>query len=242
MKLLTIDIETSPYLSWHWGLYNQNFQPVQIVKKPEILCFAAKFLDDKHTYYASIHDLGRTEMLKLAHELLSQADVVLHYNGERFDIRRLNTEFLRLGLFEPAPSQHIDLLKVVRKRFDLPYNRLDEVLKELGLGGKIKHEGWPLWFKFMEGDEKAYQTMKRYNIADVTKLEKAYKKIRGWIKAHPNASLFDGNGCPNCGSAKLQRRGFRTTVTGAYQRYFCSNCGAWPSDTKRAHGVGIRGS
>ena len=38
------DIETSPMLSYHWGIWNQNINTDDIVKHWSILCFSAKWL------------------------------------------------------------------------------------------------------------------------------------------------------------------------------------------------------
>ena len=42
-----------------------------------------------------------------------------------------------------------------------------------------------------------------------------------------NAALFAESVCVNCGSLNLQKRGSARTKTMEYQRYQCSDCGAW---------------
>src|SRR5690606_40576567 len=135
----------------------------------------------------------------------------------RFDLPRLNTEFVMMGLTPPAPYRSIDLLKVVRQNFQFTSNKLAYVSEQLGLTGKVKHEGHELWIKCMAGDPKAWAKMKKYNVQDVRLLEELYEKPKPWIKAHPNWGLYSDTQdtvCPTCGSADLAGRGVRGTATG----------------------------
>jgi DNA-directed RNA polymerase subunit RPC12/RpoP len=71
--------------------------------------------------------------------------------------------------------------------------------------------------------------MRRYNKADVVLTEKVYDRLRPWISAHPHMGLWSGEEhvCGNCGSDRLQRRGFKATAISTYQQYQCQACGAW---------------
>ena len=175
-------------------------------------------------------------MLEGIHGLLEDADAVVHYNGNKFDMPTLNKEFLIHKMTPPPPIKQIDLLRVVKSQFRFPSNKLDYVAQRLGLGKKNHHEGHTLWIKCMAGDKKAWQIMKDYNIQDVILLEKLYKKLLPWIKQPINLSLMkkDRNGfvCPTCSKPNLLSKGFRYTTTGAYQRYQCKACGAYSSDTR----------
>src|SRR5690606_41747736 len=88
-------------------------------------------------------------MVKEAHRLLSAADAVIHFNGQRFDIPHLNREFVEAGLTPPSPYSQIDLLKVVKKNFRFPSNKLDYVTKKLGLDHKVQNGGHQLSVKGM---------------------------------------------------------------------------------------------
>ena len=188
------------------------------------------WLKETEIFYASLHENGKKDMLDEVHVLLEEADVVIHYNGTRFDIPTLNQEFLDMNMGAPATFQQIDLLKTARNRFRLPSNSLNYVSRFLGVGSKVKHKGMELWRDCMAGDDKAWAVMKRYNIGDITLLEKVYNKFLPWIANHPNFGLFmDTNEqvCPNCGSTHTVKRGFYYTKTMRYQRYKCKACGSW---------------
>ena len=241
-RILSVDIETSPVVAHAWGLFKQNIAISQIIERPRTMCFGAKFLDERKVHYYSEHDHEPDVMFHAAHALLSEADIVMHYNGDRFDLPRLNTEFVMMGLTPPAPYRSIDLLKVVRQNFQFTSNKLAYVSEQLGLTGKVKHEGHELWIKCMAGDPKAWAKMKKYNVQDVRLLEELYEKLKPWIKAHPNWGLYSDTQdtvCPTCGSADLERRGFTVKTTGKYQRFRCRGCGTWPTATQRVSGVTI---
>jgi len=233
LKILLLDIESSPNTAHVWGLWQQNVSINQLMESSYVLCYAAKWLGQKDVLFDSVHQSRPKTMLKGIHALLNDADAVVHYNGTKFDIPTLNKEFLLHSFNPPSPYKQIDLLRVVRSNFRFPSNKLDYVAQRLGLGKKHEHEGHELWVKCMNGDKDAWKRMEKYNIQDVVLLESLYGTLLPWIKSHPNHNLFlDGHRCPNCASTNLQRRGSAISTTGAYQRYQCRDCGTWSQGTK----------
>jgi DNA polymerase elongation subunit (family B) len=233
MKILLLDIETSPNTAHVWGLWQQNVSINQLMESSYVLCYAAKWLGEEDIYFDSVHQSKPKSMLKGIHALLDSADAVIHYNGTKFDIPTLNKEFLLTKLLPPSPYKQIDLLRVVRSNFRFPSNKLDYVSQRLGLGKKHAHEGHELWVKCMNGDKDAWKRMEEYNIQDVVLLESLYDNLLPWIKNAPNRNLYtDYTGCPTCGSLHLQKRGTAVSTTGSYQRYQCKACGSWSQGTK----------
>jgi DNA polymerase elongation subunit (family B) len=233
MRILLLDIETSPNTAHVWGLWQQNVSINQLMESSYVLCYAAKWLGEDDIYFDSVHQSKPKIMLKGIHALLESADAVIHYNGTKFDIPTLNKEFLLTKLLPPSPYKQIDLLRVVRSNFRFPSNKLDYVSQRLGLGKKHAHEGHDLWVKCMNGDKDAWKRMEEYNIQDVVLLESLYDNLLPWIKNAPNRNLYqDIAGCPTCGSTRLQKRGVAVSTTGAYQRYQCRDCGSWAQGTK----------
>jgi predicted RNA-binding Zn-ribbon protein involved in translation (DUF1610 family) len=225
-----LDIETAPNTVFTWGLFNQNISLNQIVKPGYTLCWAAKWKDGKEIMFSSMDGDGETVMVQRIHDLLSEADAVVHYNGKRFDIPKLNAEFIKLGYSPPSTYKQIDLLTVARGQFKFASNKLDFVAQHLGIGGKVEHKGMSLWVGCMEGCSKAWRLMERYNKQDVRLLPKLYKKLLPWIMNHPNYALYintDRPTCTNCGSTKVQSRGKQCTSTQKYTRFQCLDCGKW---------------
>ena len=229
MKILLLDIETSPLTAYTWGLWNQNIPIKAIVDSGSVLCWSSKWLGESKIMFQSIYKSGKDKMLSNIHQLLDEADCVVHYNGSRFDIPTLNKEFIEANMPPPAPYSQVDLLKVARKQFRFPSNKLDYVGKALNVGGKLEHEGYDLWIKCMANDKAAWKRMEEYNKQDVLLLEKVYNRMLPWIEGHPNHGIIDNKAycCPKCGHDTVIRRGFSYTLSGKYQRYQCKGCGAW---------------
>ena len=228
MRILHLDIETSPHKVYCWGLWQQDIQIDNIVEAGRTLCWAAKWHGKPGVIFNSVHHAKPKVMLEQIYQLIEQADAVVHYNGTKFDMPTLNKEFLLHGFKPPAPYKQIDLLHTARRAFRFPSNKLDYIAQQLGLGSKTKHKGMGLWLECMEGDDKAWRTMERYNKQDVKLLEKLYSKLLPWITTHPNFAMYDDSTrpkCTRCGSQKVTKRGTEHTKTQSYQRYKCEDCG-----------------
>lgn len=235
MKILIVDIETSPHLSWHWGRWKQNIPHKQTVKESRLLCWAAKWYGQKRVYFNSSWTHGKEFMLRTLWELMDEADVVMGYNSKKFDVKRINSEFIRMGWEQPSPYEQIDLLLQVRKHFGLSSNKLDDVLSELGLENKQSNSGFDLWIDVMDGKRKAQAEMKSYNMQDVRVTEDLYENIKGWITPHPNWGLFindDDPVCITCGSQNVVKHKVRRTKVRVYQQYHCNDCGAYARGRK----------
>ncbi len=233
MRILLIDIETSPNTAFVWGIWDQNISLNQLIESSEILCYAAKWFGDSNIIFDSKHASSMGDMLAGLRQLLESADVVVHYNGARFDIPVINREFLKFGYTPPAPYKQVDLYKVAKYHFKFLSNKLDYICQYLGLGKKAP-SGMELWVGCMNGDKDAWDKMERYNKMDVELLESLYIKMRPWITNHPNQGAYQaepGHICPNCAGSRLQRRGFAVTTTRKYQRYVCQDCGHWSRST-----------
>jgi hypothetical protein len=242
MKILAIDIETSPNLADVWGLWNQNISLSQLRESSRTMCFGAKFIGERKSFFFSEFHNGYSDMVAAAHDLMSTADVLVHWNGKKFDVPTLNKEILLEDLAPPAPFKELDLMLECRKHFRFPSNKLDYVANILGLGSKVKHEGHILWQKCLTGDKDAWRKMKTYNMQDVYLLEGIYNKTLPWLN-HPHRGLYAGieTSCPNCPSADSRREGYAYLETGKYQRYQCLGCGKWFRGTKRVDSVNTKG-
>jgi DNA polymerase elongation subunit (family B) len=232
MKILDIDIETAPHTVHVWGLFKQNIAINQIMDTGRVLCFAWRWRGEPGGVQFISELEGRSKMLTKAHMLLDQADIVVTYNGKKFDIPTLNKEFLEAGMGPPSPYKQVDLYRTARSQFRFASNKMDHLAKELGIKTKVRHSGHDLWVRCMAGDKKAWAKMERYNKRDVLILDKLYTKLLPWITNHPNVALYttptsDKPVCPNCGSTKLISRGHAYTKSFAYRRYSCNNCSTW---------------
>ena len=232
-KILLFDIETSPLISYTWGLWEQNV--IDVKQEWFIMSVAWKWLGEKTTHVEALPDLDlykkdRTNDLGLIiklHELFDEADIIIGHNGDQFDIKKVQSRFLYHKMKPVSPFKTIDTLKIARKYFKFDSNKLNYLSKVLGIGQKVKTGGFDLWLDCLSGDKKAWSLMKTYNKQDVVLLEKVYLKLRPWMTSGTKININKYE-CQSCGSSKIQRRGPSVCGGGIIrQRLQCQECGKW---------------
>jgi hypothetical protein len=245
MRTLILDIETRPNLAYLWELWgDQSVSPKQLVEEKRMMCFAAKWLGSGETVFRSTFHDGKVSMVMAVWSLLDEADVVVHFNGKRFDMPHINREFLTHQFPPPSPYRQVDLFRTVKSVFKFPRNSLAYVAHELGLAEKGDTGGFELWLDCMAGDAAAWDRMRDYNCQDVTVTEALHDRLLPWIPSYPSHAAYQGaDVCPQCGSPNLVREGHAYTQGGSYQRYRCSvpACGRWSRATRRDTGTQIVG-
>ncbi len=231
-RILTIDIEFFPGTAYWWSALDQFLPTERYITTPRLACFAAKWLGDKEVLFHDERE-GAGPMAQAAWDLLTEADVVITYNGHRYDLPHLNETFADHGLGPAAPFKHVDLIKTNKQRFALPSRKLDYLAGRLGVGSKMKHEGFDLWRKCMDGDTKAWDTMRRYNMQDVRITERVYLQLLPWLDGQTHIGVIGGANkgwaCPQCGSTVTAWHKKVRAFVREYQLYRCDNptCRAW---------------
>jgi DNA polymerase elongation subunit (family B) len=242
-KTLIIDIETSPIKAYTWGpKWETNI--VDFIEYGQVISYSAKWLRGKQEtkglcdykgYKPGVID--DKKIIVDLHTLLDESDIVVAQNGIDFDLKYLNTRFLKHGLPPPSPYKVVDTKREAKKYLRLPSNKLDDMGSYFGLGKKLEHEGFPLWLKCEAGNKAAWAKMKRYNAQDVKLTEEVYLKLRPFMKSHPNLGSFaEAAVCVQCGSAELQKRGYSRTTSSVFQRFQCTSCGSWGRSTVKEKG------
>jgi DNA polymerase elongation subunit (family B) len=227
-RIVAIDIETSQHIVGVFDLHDPGFiSPDQIIEPSRILMASAHVLGERSARVYTEHR-GHKAMLRGIRREMEQADLILTYNGNRFDLPRLAGEFETHGIPQPKPFASIDLYQTVRG-LKLASGKLGYVAPVLGVGEKIKHDGLPLWRAVAAKDPSAVRKMAEYCARDSSVLLPMYLRLRHRIKNHP---VLSDTGCPSCGSDKLQSRGHRLTKTARIERLECQNCGSWPDGTR----------
>jgi DNA polymerase elongation subunit (family B) len=244
-RLLVIDIETSPSHSYHWGLFKQNISLPQLIEPGRVICWAAKWHGEKKIEFKSEFHDSHHEVIHRAHQLLCEAQAVIHYNGQSFDVPHLNRMFALAQLPPPSPFLQIDLLRTVRKQFRFLSNKLDHVTEQFGLSGKMHTTSFETWVKCLEGDEQAWSVMRKYNKQDVVTTDELYQRILPWISNHPHIGLLTEQTledcCNKCGSTDLIREGYAHTSVSTFAQYRCRKCGGWSRGKKAVARVDARG-
>jgi hypothetical protein len=239
-KICYYDLENSPSLGWYYDRYKEG----NIVADEQdwfMLSFAWTWGDEKKVHCKALCDYpgyakdktDDSHLVKDLWKIFDEADILIAHNGDRFDRRKSNSRFLGLGLPPPSPYKTIDTLKIARRQFMQGSNSLQSLGEFLGLGGKLPTTGWHTWRGCIDGDQKAWNALKRYNKRDVILGRAVYKKLLPWTHNHPDLRVWSGKAsCRNCGSHKLQMRGEERTLTTIKQRYQCQSCNHWGSVPK----------
>lgn len=236
-----LDIETSPNVVLQWDLRSVQPTPVSMLVEPgQVLCFGWKH-DQEKTLFTSVQDLSHEEMIWQAHQVLTETDILVTYNGDRFDIPWLNASFLKYKMPPPSPYKSLDLYKIA-KRFQLPSRKLGYFSQYLGFEGKLQNSGIDLWTRCLAGDKRAWAEMRKYNIQDVELLPSITEELRAWFPQSINLGVYSGTDvCPSCGGSDLVKEGITPLVAGRYQRYSCRTCGRWSrSSRKLPEGTNLR--
>lgn len=229
-KLLFIDIEWKPAVAYVWKMWDENISPAQLIDEGGLLCFCAHWDGDKHFHFYSEWEHGKEGMAKAAKAFLEEADAVVTYNGDKYDLPKIMGEIALAGMVPPPKPSSIDVLKSVKK-LGFVMNRLAYIGPLLGAGKKVKHEGFQLWRDVVEGSETAQKKMTRYCIQDVKVLVNLYKRILPFIQNHPHMGA-SAQECGACGSNHVQKRGSRRTKYFSIQRLHCQDCGSWQDGTR----------
>lgn len=229
-KILMLDIETAPIEARVWGIWDVNVGTNQITRDWFVLSFCAKFYEEDTVYYLDqrysnpIEDDG---MLMVAiHHLMSEADIVVGHNLDKFDMKKLNTRFLKHGLGSVGFVKQVDTLKIVKRFFGITSNKLDYVAKFLGLEGKLssrKFQGQELWNACLANNQEAWDEMESYNKQDVLVLEKVFKELLHWDRSINLTPYLEENTC-TCGSTEFIRHSYRVTNASKFMVYKCASC------------------
>jgi len=235
-RILLFDIETFANLGWVWGKYEQNV--IRFKDHWFIISFAYKWVDENKIYSYSLPSFSLykkepkndRELCRKLWELFNEADIVVAHNGRAFDVKKSMARFIQHEFKPPAPFKVVDTKLVAKRYFKFDSNRLDDLGQYLGLGEKIKHEGFTMWLDCVERKNmKAWKKMTLYNRQDIILLSKIYLKMRPWTDNHPNSNTIMGttSNCPVCSSEKTQRRGFAVNRVTRFQKFQCQDCGSW---------------
>lgn len=237
VKVVYWDIETSLQPVAVFQLANNDWiDPSAILQERYVICASwqvegeskmrtVSVLDDPERYKKNPHD--DYHVIKTLHAMLSDVDVLIHHNGDSFDLRYVETRCLVHGFDPLPPITTIDTYKVAKSRFMLNSNKLDYIARLLKIGAK-KGTAPGLWIRVLNGERQAVVEMLDYNKHDVALLKKVFNKLRPYVNNHINRQLLDGNnGCPRCGSHKVQSRGSHRAIARTYRRWQCQSCRGW---------------
>lgn len=245
-RVLVMDIERRPGLAKVFDprVSGGYISPRNFVEWPRTICAAGRWYGEKSVMFtAEWQEGGHDGMTRELWRWFDEAEIVVTFNGVRFDEPHLRTDWLQLGLNPPRPWKSVDLYRTV-KQFGFESKSLDSVTRRLGRPGKQLHYDMQLAEDCVRGDEKAQRRMQRYNRGDVELTEWLYDRLRPWIHNHPMIGPLGSDAkCNRCGSDQLDReQGTYRAVVIDYVLYRCRNCGGhvrggWHSRAAQTRGV-----
>lgn len=241
-RILLADIETSPIISYTWGIFDQQVSLNQIKQDWHLLSFSAKWLGSSKIIYKDQRNkkdiTDDTDLLKEIWKLLDEADIVITQNGKKFDIKKLNARFIIKGFQPPSSFKQIDTLVLAKKYFGFTSNKLEYLSNTLNKKYKKQTKrhfaGFDLWKECLKGNIKAWKEMEKYNKYDVLSLEEVYNKLIPWDNSI-NFNIYKSDPTDiqcKCGNRSFVRNGFAYTAKGKFQRYRCEKCGSETRDTQ----------
>ena len=235
-QTLLIDIESSPSLGWVWKKWQTDV--IAFEKDWRVLSFSWMWLGEKRPQVLALPDFpgykknpdSDRDLVTEAWKLMDEAQVIIAHNIN-FDVKKLQARMAFWGLNPPSPFAQVDTLKMARRSFAFQSNKLGELCTHLGIGAKEDNGGMATWFGAMQGDEKAWTRLKKYNAQDVRLLRDLFLKLRPWDSSGPNVALLSGelDACPKCGSKNLTKQGFKYNRTTVKQQFKCNDCQGWSS-------------
>jgi len=236
-KLTYLDIETTPNEGYFWRCgYKISIQPNNISRERAMIC-AAWAHDDGKIEVADdliLWDNGVIDdslIVKKLAEAVEDSTILVHHNGDKFDIPWINARLRYHGYDTIGPKRSIDTYKVVKSKYNMNSFRLDYVAKYFGVGRKIKSD-YQWWVDIMEDNENcdaSFAKMVKYNKMDVEVLRDVFKVIEPDITYNWYNIIEDINDpCVGCGhEGPHQHRGVVPNQTTGYERYTCKSCGKW---------------
>lgn len=247
-RIVLWDIETVQNLVATFTLWERSGLSLphrNVLQERYIVCASWKDLNEKRVHSVSVLDdpkryrknpFDDQHVVETLHEVLAEADVIVAHNGDQYDTKFTEGRILYHGLSPLPPLTKIDTKTVAKNRFNLNSNRLDYLGLYLGVGKK-KEIDPQRWLDILSQGPKAVEAIRemvRYNKQDILLLEKVFHKLRPYVPNHVNRQLFgEFEGCPRCGSRKVQSRQgreYHRTTTRVYPKFQCQECGGWFRD------------
>lgn len=243
LKWLLIDTE--------WTFANGNFFPS---KKPQFIaasrikhrqfCCNASWMWDHQVSVQSVSVLDDRKQFEenfrndkvvavAMHKVMSEADVIVAHNLDRFDLPMLNVIFALYGLGPIPEKKMIDTLKAARNNFRFAGNGLDDLLKFFGHAGKAEK---PDWDKLTDGNEAEIKKSIKYCNRDVKGLQIVLHILKPYMKNLPKprvikqpklrkqVNFYGIECCDACGSKMLRNKGLENSGNKPYPSVRCMEC------------------
>lgn len=237
-RILFWDLESSLMQGYFFGMWQQNISMRRINKQTHLLAATWGFNDGEVQGVRVTPEQVKTgddlEVVVKMIDAINSADLIVTFNGKKFDQKLLNVRALFWGLPPIRPVKHIDLMEQAKRNFKFPSNSMQNISLYLGENGKIATSGSNLWekcFEYWNRDtcEEALEELFVYGKQDIVATRDLYKRMQGWMKGVPNLGLItnevSGNitlRCTHCASDDVFPIDRKTyTASSCFDLYRC---------------------
>jgi DNA polymerase elongation subunit (family B) len=239
-RTLIWDLESSLLEGYFFRIWQENIPMRRIKKQAHLLSASFAFNDGQVQGYRLTPEQVKTgddfDVVCKVVEAVNNCDLMVTFNGKRFDVKLLNTRALFWGLPPVKAPKHIDLFEQSKRVFKFPSNSMQNVSMYLGENGKLETSGSNLWERCAEWEnyeecEKALIEMVTYGNQDIEATRDLYKRFQGWMKGVPNLGVITNEvtenktlRCIHCGSDNVFPLDQKTyTSVSSFDLYRCGN-------------------
>ena len=228
LNILYFDLESSLMGTLTFGLWNQNISGNRITKHSHLLSNSWAFNDElPQGVRLTPEDVAEGNDLLVVVDTIraiEKADLIISFNGKKFDVPLLKTRALLHGLPPIKFPPHLDLMQEAKRNFRFPSNSMQNISLYLGEHGKLATSGRNLWercYNHSNYDDcnDALAQMLEYGLRDIDATRDLHKRMQGWFKSPVNIGLItkEINGvntkdnhtllCPHCASKDIDKIG-----------------------------------
>ena len=239
-RVLIWDLESSLLEGYFFRIWQENIPMRRIKKQAHLLSASFAYNDESVQGFRLTPEQVKTgddfDVVCKVVEAVNNCDLMITFNGKRFDVKLLNTRALFWGLPPVKAPKHIDLFEQSKRVFKFPSNSMQNVSMYLGENGKLETSGSNLWERCAEWEnyeecEKALIEMVTYGNQDIEATRDLYKRFQGWMKGVPNLGVITNEvtenktlRCIHCGSDDvfpLDQKAY--TSVSSFDLYRCGN-------------------
>jgi uncharacterized protein YprB with RNaseH-like and TPR domain len=240
IKRLFFDIETSPCVGFFWRPgYKISLSHDNIVHAGAIITICWKWEGAASVHHVEWDKGDDKPCIDAFLPVALEADEIVAHNGDKFDIKWLNTRALHHGYPSLPIWKTVDTCVIARRRFAFNSNRLDYLGKFLFKEGKIKTE-FGLWKDIvLKNCPKAMANMVKYCKQDVKLLERVWGKLQPYHGNKTHVGVLSGGDkwtCPHDGSENVKASKTKITAAGTVQHQMqCKDCGKYYTISAKAY-------
>lgn len=171
------------------------------------------------------------ELVVSLRDALEEADVMVAHYGKKFDVPFIQSRLIEHNERPMAAPALIDTWRVARTQLRLHRNSLAVVGDALRCKNQKPQVSYETFRLAGLGDKPAQKIVVDRCLGDVELLEEIYLKLLPVMTTHPYIGPLVAEDdadreCPNCGSTRTIRHGFRRTKLFAITRMLCKTCGS----------------